>query len=244
MKIKLISIIISLCLLTSIFTVNGFADTNFRLLTFRDVPVMFASGMDISYFAPATIDANHGYEYLWMVEKYYTNGTLAGTYWPDSMNDLALRFYRMVDNSVTADDIAPLKTAFGTTFDGDYMYIFIGIVMLNNGYAFTDNLGIRYFLTDGTSQIFVQEDSANTNYAYIAYNMPELGDVNCDGSTNASDALLVLHYIVGKAEYTNSQRQIADVDGNNEVNASDALLILHMTVDKISVFPAVQQFVS
>jgi len=243
MKVKFLSIILTLCILTSLFTVNGFAATEFRVITFRDVPVMFASGMDVSYFVPATTDANRGYDYFWMIEKYTTNGELAGAYWSDSMDNLALRFYQMLDTTITANDISPLKTAFGTSFDGNYMYIYYGIVMLNNGYAFADNLGIRYFLTDGTSQTFVQENSSGNDYAYVAYNMPELGDVNCDSAVDTSDALYILQCIVGEVECTTSQMLLADVDGTGDVTSSDALTVLQMLVGKISVFPAVQQLV-
>ena len=241
MKTKFFTVLLIVCLLSTIFNVTGFAATEIRLLTFRDVPSMFASGMDISYFTPATIDINRGYEYLWMVEKYDSQNNYAGAYWPDNMDSLALRFYKMnTTEEITTEDILPLKTAFGTTFDGDYNYIFIGIAILNNGYAFTDNLGMRYYLSNGLSQTFVQEDSTNTDFAYIAYNMPELGDVNCDGNLDAVDALSVLQYSVEKVEFTVLQTELADVDGTLSINAVDALSVLQMSVGKITKFPIVQ----
>ncbi|MBR2152286.1 MAG: hypothetical protein IJ944_03255 [Clostridia bacterium] len=239
MKLKILSVILITCMLFSLFTVNGFAVTEIRLLTFRDVPSMFASGMNVAYFTPATIDINRGYDYLWMVEKYDSQNNYMGAYWPDNMDDLALRFYRMSVPEVTAEDIAPIKTAFGTTFDGDYNYVFIALVMLNNGYAFTDNLGIRYYLTNGLSETFVQEESSATDFAYIAYNMPELGDVDCDGNLSVSDALAVLHYCVGKVEFNVLQTELGDVDESVGIDAKDALSILHMSVGKISKFPNV-----
>ncbi len=236
MKLKLLSIILTICLLISLFTTTGFATTEIRSVVFRDVPVMFVQNQNVEYFVPANVDINRGYDYFWMIEKYDSENNLAGAYWPNSMDDMALRFYRMLAPEATAEDLALLKTAFGTAFDGNYMYVFIGAVMLNTGYAFTNELGIRMFLTDGSSQTFVQEDSAENDYTYIAYNMPELGDVNCDSLLNATDALVVLQNTVGKVEFNSIQSILADVDDTPGITASDSLQILQMTVGKITSF--------
>ena len=57
-----------------------------------------------------------------------------------------------------------------------------------------------------------------------------LGDVNGDSTVNASDALAVLNYYVGKLELSSEAFFRADVNADKSVNSIDALEILRYTV--------------
>lgn len=66
------------------------------------------------------------------------------------------------------------------------------------------------------------------------------GDVNDDGTVDATDALAVLKYAVGKQTFTDDQKKLAELDGEDPINAADALLILKKAVNKIDTFPIEQ----
>lgn len=55
-----------------------------------------------------------------------------------------------------------------------------------------------------------------------------VGDVNSDGKTNSSDALLILQHSVGKE--TGINEKYADVNGDGKINSSDALIALQISV--------------
>ncbi len=55
-----------------------------------------------------------------------------------------------------------------------------------------------------------------------------VGDVNSDGKTNSSDALLILQHSVGKEVEINEK--YADINGDGSVNSSDALIALQISV--------------
>ena len=61
---------------------------------------------------------------------------------------------------------------------------------------------------------------------------PTYGDVNGNDKIEAADALLVLRYVVGKAELTEAQQIAADIsfmfyeEAEHKVDTADALLIL------------------
>lgn len=74
----------------------------------------------------------------------------------------------------------------------------------------------------------------------IAEDAPSLGDINADGSINASDALMVLQYSVSIRTLDSDQRDRADVNGDGDINANDALLILQYSVGLISAFERAQ----
>ncbi len=57
------------------------------------------------------------------------------------------------------------------------------------------------------------------------------GDANFDGTTNSTDALLILRYTVGK-KIDDFNEYLFDVNGDYEVNSTDALRVLQMTVGK------------
>lgn len=61
-----------------------------------------------------------------------------------------------------------------------------------------------------------------------------MGDLNGDTKIDAKDALQVLKYAVGKAEFTIVQELNADVNEDSSINAKDALEILKYSVGKPS----------
>lgn len=56
------------------------------------------------------------------------------------------------------------------------------------------------------------------------------GDANTNGVVEASDALLVLKYVVKLQDFSEMQLALVDMDGNGSVEASDALAILKTVV--------------
>lgn len=64
----------------------------------------------------------------------------------------------------------------------------------------------------------------------------DYGDVNSDGSINASDALLVLQHSVKLTTLDATQQILADVTDDGNINASDALAILQHSVGLIDSF--------
>ncbi|MBR3844656.1 MAG: dockerin type I repeat-containing protein, partial [Clostridia bacterium] len=64
------------------------------------------------------------------------------------------------------------------------------------------------------------------------------GDINEDYLVNASDALVILQVVVGKAEINYTQWAAGDVDANGQLNAKDALHVLQYAVNLIDWFPA------
>ena len=62
------------------------------------------------------------------------------------------------------------------------------------------------------------------------------GDVNGDGKTDSSDALLVLQYAVGQKKTIDKTK--ADLNGDGLINSGDALIILQICVGMIFVAPA------
>ena len=66
------------------------------------------------------------------------------------------------------------------------------------------------------------------------------GDVDGNGTVEATDALEVLKNVVGKVTLTDDQQKAADTDGNGKIEATDALNILKKVVGKIDKFPVEQ----
>jgi hypothetical protein len=62
------------------------------------------------------------------------------------------------------------------------------------------------------------------------------GDVNCDGSTTAEDALLILQYAAGMISSLPCEVN-ADVNSDGRVDSIDALFLLQYVAGLISVFP-------
>ncbi len=63
------------------------------------------------------------------------------------------------------------------------------------------------------------------------------GDVNGDGKDDASDALEILKYVVGKVNFDENQFKAADTNGDSKADAGDALNILKKVVGKLSQYP-------
>ena len=68
--------------------------------------------------------------------------------------------------------------------------------------------------------------------------LPTYGDLDLNGKSDASDALTVLKFVVGKTTLYKTEEYYANVNGDEWVNASDALDILKKTVGKIDRFTA------
>lgn len=66
--------------------------------------------------------------------------------------------------------------------------------------------------------------------------LSDMGDVNGDGKTNSSDALIILRYIVGLIAFDSQEGLLADVNKDNKINTFDALLILQYVVGEIESF--------
>lgn len=75
---------------------------------------------------------------------------------------------------------------------------------------------------------------------FAAQNAYTLGDVNGDGSINASDALMALQHSVKLTTLEGNEFKAANVDGSNAVDATDALYILQHSVKLIDKFPIEQ----
>ncbi len=64
------------------------------------------------------------------------------------------------------------------------------------------------------------------------------GDVDGNGKINATDALRILQYSVGKITFSDAQLAVANVSATGKINAEDALMILKYAVGKLDRFPA------
>ncbi len=70
--------------------------------------------------------------------------------------------------------------------------------------------------------------------------LPTFGDLDLNGQSDASDALIVLKYIVGKTDLSQIEQYYADVNADEWLNATDALDVLKKTVGKLDRFAADQ----
>lgn len=70
----------------------------------------------------------------------------------------------------------------------------------------------------------------NDNIAYSNGSIPLLGDVDFDGEITASDALLVLRYVLGLVSFDDTTLAIADVNGDGVVDSADVIFILRMAL--------------
>lgn len=98
-------------------------------------------------------------------------------------------------------------------------------------------------LTAGTSYcVYVStSSSAPVKVASFCYGVKpaqQLGDVDHNGAVAATDALLVLRYLVGLVSLDESQLALADVDGSGRISTIDAVYILRHAADLIQKFPA------
>ena len=68
------------------------------------------------------------------------------------------------------------------------------------------------------------------NIAYSNGIMTLPGDVDFDGDVDASDALLVLRYVLGLVSFDDTTLAIADVNGDGVVDSADVIFILRMAL--------------
>ena len=66
--------------------------------------------------------------------------------------------------------------------------------------------------------------------------IPNLGDVDDDGTINSGDAIITLRIAADLMQPTAQQHSAADVDGDGQVTSGDAILILRKAADLISSF--------
>lgn len=81
----------------------------------------------------------------------------------------------------------------------------------------------------------VATPASPTDVAYL------LGDVNADGSVNATDALLVLRYAAKINEFEDIQKLAGNVNGDGSVDAKDALGILKYAAKIIDSFDEIRE---
>ncbi len=82
--------------------------------------------------------------------------------------------------------------------------------------------------------------NATWHYNYVPTPEIKYGLVTENEEISATDALAILHAVVGKVEFTDAQKTAGDVNGDGEITATDALLILQFIVGKIDKFPVEQ----
>ena len=70
----------------------------------------------------------------------------------------------------------------------------------------------------------------NDNIAYSNGSIPLLGDVDFDGEITASDALLVLRYVLGLVSFDDNTLAIADVNNDGAADSLDVIIILRMAL--------------
>ncbi len=65
----------------------------------------------------------------------------------------------------------------------------------------------------------------------------DYGDVDLNGTVNATDTNLMLRYIVGSATFSSEQKKRADVNGDGKINVVDSILIQQYISKRITAFP-------
>ncbi len=70
------------------------------------------------------------------------------------------------------------------------------------------------------------------NFYNLSYEEPALiyGDADSNGIVNSEDALFILNYVTGTAEFSDEQIKYADMDGDDEITSHDALMVLQTVV--------------
>lgn len=78
-----------------------------------------------------------------------------------------------------------------------------------------------------TTDVSFDLSKAVLNFKVVSSN---IGDINNDGKTNSTDALLVLQYSTGERTLTTEQKSKADLNSDGLINSFDALKILNIAV--------------
>ena len=109
-----------------------------------------------------------------------------------------------------------------------------GSVSFYNG-ATTSALGIYNKSTaTGAAAGWAPYTSTNTCQQWylepVAY---QRGDVNIDGTINATDALMVSQSTAGTRTLSDLEKYLADVNGDGQVNTADAQMINQISVGTI-----------
>lgn len=68
---------------------------------------------------------------------------------------------------------------------------------------------------------------------FIPYDVPSpvMGDANCDGELNVTDALLILRYAIRLADLSEEGIMLADYNGDGVVDLTDALLVMRKAMN-------------
>ena len=86
-----------------------------------------------------------------------------------------------------------------------------------------------YKVGENTIEIYFPEN-INVYTTYKIKIMPELGDVDADGTINSTDALTVLQSTVQLIKLNADQQLLADIHADGAINSFDALKILRKCV--------------
>ncbi|MCM8806244.1 MAG: FG-GAP-like repeat-containing protein [Candidatus Omnitrophica bacterium] len=116
--------------------------------------------------------------------------------------------------------------------------------MPENGYVFSHwNEGENVFLPDTT----VTMNQSKTITAYFEKILPQIGDINKDGSIDIQDVILALRMTIElplnigaqtkNYPYSQDYLAIADVNSDGEVNIADAILILRIALGLTTQLP-------
>ncbi|MFR7991967.1 MAG: dockerin type I repeat-containing protein [Lachnospiraceae bacterium] len=94
--------------------------------------------------------------------------------------------------------------------------------------------------TQGTTKIRLYVEDTDLESTVVleirkakAEEKPLTGDVNGDGITNASDALLILQHAAKLAQLTGKQEAAADLNADGVISAADALIVLQIAAQLI-----------
>ena len=99
--------------------------------------------------------------------------------------------------------------------------------------AFPTRANVKLYVPKGSKEAYEAADYWKEFKEIVEIGDYLLGDVNGDTEITAQDASLILQYVAGKIELTETQRIAADVNGDTDITAQDASLILQYVAGKI-----------
>ena len=158
-------------------------------------------------------------------------------------------------NYIETEDTAVVWTRTSSDFfqnGSNYLYPTSGngILVYSSGRALTYENGHLFFATSSSGTYYItysassgfgtsnSESSAAQIRLFVKTEVGEnpsflLGDVNQNGTVDASDAILVMRYTLQMIDLTDLQLLAGDVNGNGTVDASDAILIMRKVLGLI-----------